>query len=635
MMKHPPGCHRISGRTYFTLYAPYARQVRLLIFNKCDEETPIQFLPMRSISNGFWEYSDIRSYSGKYYAFKIDDQDQVIADPYARSVSTFNDFHQKAKAYIHESDFDWENNRFASPVDPRDLIIYETHIKDMTAHASAKVKDAGSYAGFIEKIAYLKELGINAVELLPIQHFANYEPPYAEAANYVKNTWNPYAYNHWGYMTSYFFAPVNFYSLAGNREKGKWSDPRGKEIEELKSMIKALHKEGISVIMDVVFNHISQYNLNPLRVLAEDQYIDPHANTSGCGNDIRSESPIARSLIIDSIRYWMEEFHIDGFRLDLAGIIDDETLSAIRRTALTVNPNAILVGEPWGKRYFPQRLSDLGFGVWNDGYRNGVKGENPQDRKGFIFEEWDHDLQSDNFIKLLTGSLNIDGGIVSNSRYTVNYIAAHDGYTLGDFIRIATRDKGKTVASDHHEHVKLNAGEMAIHKLAAFALAVSQGVMMLHAGQEFARSKVIVVSPGIKDTSIGELDQDSYAKDNETNYINYDDKEINAELFDYYSKLIALRKNFPELRSADRKQITHLQAQGNEFALGYVSRSESRTCAVMINASGTKIATFNLDEGPWDVVVDENSVSPDALRQLNSAKIEMPPRSQYLLVKNH
>ena len=633
MMKHPPGCHRISGRTYFTVYAPYAKQVRLLFFTKCNDEKATQSLPMRAVSGGFWEYSDIRSFVGNYYVFQIDEQALPVADPYAISISTFNDFRQHAKAYIHESDFNWENDNFVSPSDPRDLVIYESHVKDMTAHVSAKVKNPGSYAGFTEKIAYLKDLGVNAVELLPIQHFANYEPSYTEATNYVLNTWNPYAYNHWGYMTAYFFAPVNFYSLAGTREKGKWSDPRGKEIEELKSLVKALHKEGISVIMDVVFNHISQYNLNPLRVLAEDHYIDPHANTSGCGNDIRSESPVSRNLIVDSTRYWMEEFHIDGLRLDLAGILDDDTLSAIRSTAQAVNPNAILVGEPWGKRYFPERMSDLGFGIWNDVYRNGVKGENPHDRKGFIFGEWDHDLNKNNFIKLLTGSLQKDGGLVADSRYTINYIAAHDGYTLGDFIRIATRNKGKTVITDHSEHVKLKEEEMAIHKLAAFTLAVSQGVMMLHAGQEFARSKLIIKTPGVSDPDFGELDDDSYAKDNETNYLNFNDKELNAELFDYYSKLIALRKLFPELRAADRKQITAIYAKENDFALGYLSRSDTRTCAVLINASATKTAIFSLDDETWDVFVDATSASLEAKGQVSGAKIELQARTQYLLVK--
>ena len=627
MMKHPPGCHRISGRTYFTLYAPYAQQVRLLLFKQCNDEKPFSSLPMRAVSEGFWEYSDIYSFTGNYYVFQIDDQTIPVADPYARSVSTFNNFRQQAKGFIYESDFDWGNDRFVSPADPRDLIIYESHVKDMTAHSSAEVKNSGTYTGFTEKITYLKELGINAVELLPIQHYANYEPPYTEATKYVLNTWNPYAYNHWGYMTAYFFAPVNFYSSEGNREKGKWSDPRGKEIDELRSMVKALHKAGISVIMDVVYNHISQYNFNPLRVLAEDHYIDPHANASGCGNDIRSDSPVSRRLIVDSVRYWMEEFHIDGFRLDLAGILDDETLSAIRRTALAVNPNAILVAEPWGKRYFPQRMSDLGFGIWNDVYRNGVKGENPQDRKGFIFGKWDQNLNKNNFIKLLTGSHRADGGLVASSQFSLNYLVSHDGYTLGDFIRIALKKAEKTV--------KLNEEELRLHKIAAFTLMASQGIAMIHSGQEFARTKIICQEEDVIDKQVGEWDHDSYAKDNETNYINYQHVKQNADLFEYYSNLISVRKAYPELRSADRKNITTLKGLGSDFALGYLSRSASRTCAVLINASATQAASFKLEEGTWNVVVDVQSASLEAKGQVSGTNIEMQPRSHYLLVKNH
>ena len=409
-MKHPPGCHRISGRTYFTLYAPFAHQVRLQLFQKCSDETPLLSLPMRAVNDGFWEFSDIRSFVGNYYAYQIDETQELVCDPYAQSVSTFNDFHQKAKAYIHESEFDWEGDTFISPSDPRDLIIYEAHVKDMTAHRSAGTNNPGTYKGLAEKLHYLQELGVNAIELLPIQHFANFEPPYAEAVNYIKNTWNPYAYNHWGYMTSYFLAPASIYSKSGSNKRDKWSDPRGQEIEELKFLVKALHKAGISVIMDVVYNHISQYNLNPLRILAEQHYIDPYANTSGCGNDVRSTSPVMRDLIIDSLRYWMEEFHIDGFRFDLAGVLEDETLIEIKQAAKSVNPNVILVGEPWGKRYFPQRMSDLGYGVWNDVFRNGVKGENPHDRPGFIFGKWEHHLNKGNFTKLLTGSLLKDAG---------------------------------------------------------------------------------------------------------------------------------------------------------------------------------------------------------------------------------
>lgn len=625
MTQHPLGCHKIAGRTYFTLYAPYASSLRLLLFKNCCDTVPLDTLPMRAVKDGFWEYSDIRNFEGLYYAFQMNNDSQFIADPYARSLSTFNDYHQEAKGYIYWSNFDWEADDFIKVYDPRDLIIYEAHVKDMSAHSSSKVEYPGTYKALIEKIPYLKSLGINALELLPIQLFSNYEPPYATGSDHSRNTWNPYAYNHWGYMTSYFFAPAGIYSACGTREAGKWSDPKGREIEEFKSLVKALHAEGISVILDVVYNHISQYNLNPLRLLAEDHYIDPYANNSGCGNDIKSESPVARRLITDSIRYWMEEFHVDGFRFDLAGLLDDETLMQVRQTAMSVNPNAILLGEPWGKRYFPQRMSDLNYGVWNDIYRNGVKGENPTDRKGYIFGHWDHHLHKDNFIKLLTGSLRMDGGIVEASRNSVNYIASHDGYTLGDFIRMALGCKTTDIV--------LSEKELKIHKLAAFVLSTSQGIMMIHAGQEFARTKIVVKEGNVVDALHGRWDHDSYNKDNETNYINFEEAETNADLRKFYKKLISLRKAFPELRSADRKTISTLYAKGSEFGLGYLSRSSKRTCAVLINSSPDTAAEFDLDPGIWDVCVTPEKISKKGFEKIKGGTLTIPAQGFMLLVK--
>lgn len=633
MMKHPPGCHRISGRSYFTLYAPFAEKLRLLLFKNCQDHTPVESLPMRSVGGGFWEYSDIRSFKGVYYAYKIDDQEEFVTDPYARSVSTFNDFNQEAKGYIPEEDFDWEDDRYMDIDDPRDLIIYEAHVKDMTAHPSSGCAYPGTYRGLSEKIDYLKELGVNAVELLPIQQFTNFEPPYDEAHQDLRNTWNPYAYNHWGYMTSFFFAPANFYAGSGNAQKGLWSDPAGREIIELKEMVKAFHKAGIAVIMDVVYNHISQYNSNPLRRLAEQHYIDPHANTSGCGNDVRSDSPVMRRLILESVRYWMEEFHIDGYRFDLAGVLDDDTLASVRKIIKSINPSAVLVGEPWGKRYFPQRMSDLKFGVWNDVYRNGIKGENPFDRPGFIFGNWDQQLNSHNFTKLLIGSLRKDGGLVPDSRYTVNYLASHDGYTLGDFIRIASRKTIKADAKNRVTHVKLTDDEMATAKLGAFTLACSQGMMMMHAGQEFARSKVIVKEAGVKDKSCGEMDHDSYNKDNDTNYLNFEDIKANQEIFDYYKDLIVLRKELPELRSADRKQITVMSSKNNEFGQGYLVRSSKRIMAVLINTSPDKSAEFTIVEGHWNIHANREFASMQPRGTLSGGKVELLARSQLLLIK--
>jgi pullulanase/glycogen debranching enzyme len=342
-----------------------------------------------------------------------------------------------------------------------------------------------------------------------------------------------------------------------------------------------------------------------------------------------------KRLITDSIRYWMEEFHIDGFRFDLAGVLEDETLTAIQRTAKSINPNVILVGEPWGRRYFPQRMSDLHYGVWNDMYRNGLKGENPYDRPGFIFGAWDQYLNRDNFGKLLTGSLRKDGGLVPDSRFTLNYLTSHDGYTLGDFIRIAQRKTNKATNGDLKEHLTLSEEEKAIYKMGIFLLSCSQGIMMLHAGQEYARSKVIREEPGVNDPAVGEMDHDSYNKDNDTNYLNYDEIEVNKDIFEYYKDLIALRKGLPELRSSDRKQIGNLLSSDNEFGLGYLSRSPKRTVAVLANTSSSKTASFNIDEGHWNIHANGEFASLHPRGTMGGGTITLEPRSHLLLIKNN
>lgn len=632
-MKHAPGYRRIGNRSYFRLYAPYATSVILAIFDACSDKKSKLSMPMRRIVDGWWEYSDIESFEGSYYAFKIDGKSGYIADPYAKTLATFNDYRQDARAYIDHSIFDWEDDTFIRIPDPRDLIVYECHIKDLSAHPSSGIADPGSYTAAIERIPYLKALGINAVEFLPLMLFANHEPPYKKETEKVFNDWNPYAYNYWGYMTSYFFAPANIYAPGANREKGSWCDPRGKDAHALKTLIKTLHKAGIAVIMDVVYNHISQYNINPLRELATDHYLRPHENYSGCGNDSNSESPVMRNLILDSVRYWMKEYHIDGFRFDLAGILDDDILSGIVREAKAINPNAVLLGEPWGKRYFPEVMSELGFGVWNDRYRNTVKGENPFDGLGLIFAGEASDEDAKELFSCLSGSLQRDGGLLSDSKRTLNYLESHDGYTLGDFIRIAVRKNGVKALPDHEKHVKLSREEETLHRIAAFISFCSQGIPMLQAGQEFARSKVIAEVPEIKEPHAGELDPDSYSKDNETNYINFQDKEINNSLFEYYRQLISLRGHFPELRSAGRDNISALYANDNRHAAGYRVDTPQSCLAVLVNLSKAQDAVFEMKKKNWKVYADIDRASTDVLYEQNTSVITLKPRSAMLLVQ--
>lgn len=628
-MHHPPGCHLIDNRYYFTVYAPHANRVSLAFFETCHAETPLKSVPMRSSGLGNWEFSDIESMDGLYYAYYLDNNTLPVCDPYARFVSTFQDYKQDAKALIYHDEFSWDEDHFIAPDDARDLVIYECHVADMTADDP---RFPCSFLGMINKIPYLKQLGINAIELLPIQKFTLDEPPYKQEINGIYNDWNPYSENHWGYMTSYFFAPETRYASGDVRNKAHWADTRGREGHELKTMIKAFHSAGISVIMDVVYNHVSHYDNNPLRTLAQDDYILHGHNDSGCGNDLNTQHPVTRELILDSLVYWMKEYHIDGFRFDLAGILDDETLKKIKEKCSEINSNVILYGEPWGRRYFPHRMSELGLGSWNDRFRNGVKGENPQDRQGFIFGKWDHHVNSNYIFSLLTGTVERYQGMYLNSSDSVNYLSSHDGYTFGDFIRLSNPAATDLEPEKKNHYVALNGRQEIIYRLGMFMLLFSQGMIMIHAGQEYARSKVIADRPEAGDQA-GKLDHNSYNKDDTTNYMDFTHAEENSKIKNYVAELIAIRHEYKELRAAKAKDCFPYFCPDNEFAVGYGVTSSSHCLAVIINSSQEKPAEFDLKFSDWHILANEKSADKNGMADHSEQIISLAPQSCCLLVR--
>jgi pullulanase/glycogen debranching enzyme len=270
---------------------------------------------------GVWEYSTKKRLWKKYYGYYVhatNDQGDIfnaktlIPDPYSKVVSTQNNYKINARTYIYKSDFDWGGDTWVISKDSRDLIVYEAQLRDLTADPSADVKTPGTYLAVIEKIDYLKQLGVNAIEFLPLHDFANIEIPFKDSSTALFNTWNPYARNHWGYMSTFFFAPENYYSSAGNMNFDGIVDDKGKGMNELKTLVKTLHKEGFSVMMDVVYNHTSTYDANPFKMIDKKYYYRLDENNdfiskSGCGNDFKTERLMSRKMIVESILFWMQE----------------------------------------------------------------------------------------------------------------------------------------------------------------------------------------------------------------------------------------------------------------------------------------------------------------------------------------
>jgi pullulanase len=638
------GVIKTEDETFFRLFAPNAEKVSLILFNSPEAEEG-ETHNMSRDNEGVWEAILTGGYTGKYYNFLVehDGSEPVLClDPYAKAVVTYNDYWSPRKGMIIEDAYDWEGDSWIRR-DWRDLIIYEMHIKDMTAHPSSGSSSPGTYKGLTERgiaggLDYIKSLGVNTIELLPAQEFANIEIPYKQQSRGRENTWNPYERNHWGYMTAAFFAPESYY--ADNKlEMNKWGSTNGREVKEFKDMVKAFHKEGIAVIMDVVYNHISEYEFGNFKEIDKEYYfrLDENGNyiaESYCGNDFKTESPMARRLIIESVLYWMKEYHIDGFRFDLGKLIDWETIEEIIYQAKKINPDVIIVCEPWGGGYDPAGFSLRGWGSWNDQIRNGIKGENPNNGHGWIFGKWYGNNDPGRIKSYVNGTLVQDRhGLFQKKEHSVNYLESHDGLTLGDFIRIGLNDvKPDTVIADIDKHVKLTTAQMRLNKLAALFLFTSQGITMIHSGQEFARSKVIPQNTEVEDEHKGMLDHNSYNKDNEVNYINYDHAGMNSDLVDYYKGLIKLRSTFNSFRYAEYDEINFFSTEGNPFALGYHITTSEGEFIVLFNASPEKEQDFTIPKGKWSVLADENKAGTAQIKEVRD-KIKLSMSSGCVLKK--
>ena len=653
----PLGCQVEDTYYVFRIFAPRASSVRLHLFERVEAELGTQFF-LSKTEDGIWQITIDRSGNARYYAYSIEGSREphehfnsriLIGDPYARAVVTKNTFRHNARCLLPDRipEYDWEGDRHVS-VDAEDLVIYEMHVKDMTAHESSGVpaEFAGSYRGLTLSetrggIAHLRRLGVNAVELLPPQHYAWIEPPYQQhAGGEIYNDWNPYERNHWGYMTSYFFAPEPRYATGGDHRPGHWNTAAPQHITEFRDMVKALHREGLAVIIDVVYNHTSQYDYQPLKYIDKFCYYrtspDGHfLESSGCGNDLDSSMPMARRMIVDSVLYWLKEFHVDGFRFDLAPILDEDTFREIRERARAVYPDVILIAEPWGGgEYALDRFSELEYGAWNDIFRNGVKGHDPRDGQGYIFGTWGNSIPED-FGTWMLGSTREKGGPFITSRHSVNYLESHDGYTLGDFIRIATGSArpGQRI-TNLETHVRLTDEQLRIAKLAAVMLLTARGSVMLHAGQEFGRSKVIADSD-VPDSTPGVIDHNSYEKDDETNWINYDHCEMNRPLFEYYRGLIALRLKYPFLRRGELSQYTFL-VPPTPVAGGFIVREEKgkKEMAVLVNPNREHAADYQLPAGGgWRVLVNGERAGTETIGRFDGEHIPVPPSQCMVLLR--
>jgi isoamylase len=578
---YPFGATPVPGGINFSIFSRHADYCVLVLFEKGASE-PLVEIPFRGFfqkpETGEPSWGDFRignvfamtvfdlDHENIEYGFRMDgpgprvergqpgfhrfDPTKILMDPYARAIGgrdvwgetpDWNDVYPHRARLVHD-DFDWESDRpLEIPIE--DLVIYEMHVRGFTQHPSSGVKHPGTFAAIREKIPYLKELGVNCVELMPVYEFDEFEHsrPNRETGELLVN--------YWGYSTVGFFAPK-----AGYAATGKMRDAT-MVADELKTLVKELHQNGIEVILDVVFNHTAEGNeYGPtisFRGLDNKTYymLTPEGyyyNFSGTGNTLNCNNPIVRNTVLDCLRYWASEYHIDGFRFDLAAILGRDPSGAPLANPplleiLAFDPilaKCKLIAEAWDAGGLYQVGSFPAYGrwaEWNGKYRDTLR----------KFLKGDPGLVGE-MAQRLQGSPDLYAWGGRGPNASINFVTCHDGFTLADLVSYngkhnqANGENNNDGAKDNHswegpsDDPGINALRRRQIKNAVAMLMVSQGVPMILMGDEVARTK--------------RGNNNTYCHDNELNWLDWTLLESNADLFRFFKNCIAFRKAHPVLR---------------------------------------------------------------------------------------
>ncbi|MBN1270237.1 MAG: glycogen debranching protein GlgX [Kiritimatiellae bacterium] len=570
-MPVPFGAHVVDHGVQFTVFSRHAVRVWLLLFDDPTADKPSFEVELSAESNrigDIWHIFLPNARPGQGYVYRMEgppgenisrffNPRQWLLDPYALAVAgapRWGDPHGVQPGHASESgasfprglilrdDFDWTSDHL--PRTPlNDSVIYEAHLRGYTVHPTSGVGSPGTYRGLVEKIPYLQDLGVTAVELLPIHEFNEME-------YFLENMNRGALRNFWGYSTLAFFAPNGRYASGG---------VLGQQVREFKEMVHALHQAGIEIILDVVFNHTGEGGdggpTYSFRGIDNDIYymMEPgrehYANYTGCGNTVNCNHPVVRSFIMNCLRYWVLHMHVDGFRFDLASILtrgpDGKTLAnppAVEQIA--EDPalrNTKIIAEAWDASglYQVGQFPNKWWSEWNGRYRDAVR----------RFWRGDDGVMRD-FVNCLIGSPDLYNKLGQAPQKSINFITCHDGFTLADLVSYEQKRNeanGEENRDGENRNHSMNCGiegptedsrVLALRKRQQknlFAtLFLSQGVPMFPAGDEFARTQ--------------QGNNNAYCQDNEISWVDWSLLDRHADLRDFVKMLIAFRRAHPVLR---------------------------------------------------------------------------------------
>lgn len=654
-----------SGST-FKVWAPTAARVSVSLYSGAgdydgnglvtDHGGGSEHLLNRS-ANGVWSGSVPGDLKGQFYMYKIEFADGTVnyaVDPYAVAVSA----NGQRSAIIDLQDTNpagWTPEKKPQLVEPVDAVLYELHIRDFSISPDSGMTHKGKYKAFTERGAktsqglptgtdHLKALGVTHVHLLPAYDFKTVnelavDDPSSDAPKY-----------NWGYDPQNYNVPEGAYSSDP-------SDPAAR-IREFKEMVQSLHDEGIGVVMDVVYNHTFSIEDGPFNKIVPGYYYrttdaGTYSNATGVGNELASERPMVSKYIRESVKYWAEEYAVDGFRFDLMGLIDIDTMKDVTSELhQEVDPSLIVYGEPWdmGPTPLPQSLKTIkgsqrnqGFAVFNDDVRGAIKGDSDSTGKGFATGEPGQEAA------VVTGVKGATDSFAAKPSEAINYVTAHDNLNLWDkIVRTQGLDndlgmlniqdgvlegggsvEDAVAAAQPHKYV--GTGEDVFDNetvrrslLANGIVLTSQGVPFLHAGDELLRSKY--------------GDHNSYRSPDAVNQIRWDNKDNFSRVFDYYQGLIELRKSHPAFRMNSKEAIAkHLQVTKSNGSIvsfqlkDYANGDTWKNIVVIYNANKTA-QTVQLPGGSaWNIVVNDRAAGTAKLGAPVSGSVQVAGLSMMVL----
>ena len=601
-----------KDKTVFTLNSPDKPTLRL--YDNGTDGKAIKAIRMKKAEDGLWRAEVKGDISGKFYTF--DTGNGECPGLFAKAVGVNGN--RAAVIDMRSTDPDgWLQDKRPALKSPCDLIIYELHHRDFSIDPSSGLQHKGKFLALTEPKAteYLKSLGVNAIHILPSFDYASVDETRLDTPQY-----------NWGYDPKNYNVPEGSYS----------TDPYlpTTRIKEFKQMVQALHKAGIRVILDVVYNHtfdIKNSNfqrINPdyfYRKTADGKYSDG----SGCGNETASEKPMMREYMIESAKYWAEEYHIDGFRFDLMGVHDIETMNLIRKELNKIDPSIYVYGEGWsaGSCAYPTEKLAMkantrqlnGIGAFCDDMRDALRGPFSDNHKGGFLAGVENLEESIKFG--IVGAIShpqIDMAKVNYSKepwtnspaQMISYVSCHDDMCLTDRLR------SSIPGINEDELIRLDL-------LAQTAVLTSQGVPFILCGEEMLRDKKGV--------------HNSYKSPDSINRLDWNNLKKYPEVFSYYSGLIALRKAHPAFRMGDadmvRRHLEFLDAPKGvvAFRLKDNAGGDSWKDITVILNSNKKVEEISVPEGEYTAVVKDGKVDSRGLATFSGTRIHVAPQTAMIL----